>query len=139
MYDMDEGEWERLDAIARNGGVRAARFLLFVLAAVSVGLGLWLAVWGLADRGSLGTGGPPEWLLKATGGLGGCMGITFAAADAYVASALGAGRRWAWFAGIVLGALYVPTLVLPLGVLIVVGLTRPDTKALFGKRRKAAA
>ncbi len=41
-------------------------------------------------------------------------------------------RFWAWVAGIIIGGLYAPSLFLPLGVMILVGLLSEDSRMTFG-------
>jgi hypothetical protein len=41
-------------------------------------------------------------------------------------------RFWAWVAGIIVGGLYAPSLFLPFGVMILVGLLSADSRMAFG-------
>ena len=48
-------------------------------------------------------------------------------------------RYWAWIAGLVVGGLYVPSLFLPLGVMIFVGLLSDSTRKEFEQTNKTAS
>ncbi len=48
-------------------------------------------------------------------------------------------RFWAWVAGLILGALYAPSLFLPLGVMILVGLLAEGSRNEFGLQKKIAS
>jgi Kef-type K+ transport system membrane component KefB len=41
-------------------------------------------------------------------------------------------RYWAWVAGIIIGGLFIPSLFLPFGVMILVGLLHEDSRKAFG-------
>ena len=47
-------------------------------------------------------------------------------------------RFWAWIAGLIIGALYAPSLFLPLAVMILVGLLSEGARNEFGLQRKQA-
>jgi hypothetical protein len=47
-------------------------------------------------------------------------------------------RFWAWIAGLVVGALYAPSLFLPLGVMILVGLLSEGSRKEFGLQKAPA-
>lgn len=130
---MDEKEWERLDGIARDGWVRTARYLLIFIGVSYLFLGLVMALGFMlnADTLAAGDGQLPSWFFSLTGGFGGCCSGAFGIFNFVAASGLSNGRKWAWYLGLVLGAMYIPSGCLPLGALIVFGLMRDSTRARF--------
>jgi hypothetical protein len=55
-----------------------------------------------------------------------------AAANFVLAWGLGAGRRWAWWGSLFLGAIYAASICLPFGLLILIPLWKPSVKRHFG-------
>ena len=45
-------------------------------------------------------------------------------------------KFWAWIAGLIIGALYAPSLFLPLGIMILVGLLAEGSRNEFGMQKK---
>ncbi len=58
-----------------------------------------------------------------------CGGL--AALNFVAARGLAQGKRWAWIVGVVLGALYAPSICFPLGVVILYGLLREPVRKRF--------
>lgn len=56
------------------------------------------------------------------------FGCAFAVFIELVASALKKGKYWAWIASICLAGLYLPSAFLPLGIFMLIGLLKEDTK-----------
>lgn len=47
-------------------------------------------------------------------------------------------KYWAWIGGLIIGAMYAPSLFLPLGIMILIGLLSADSRAEFGVDTKNA-
>lgn len=72
-------------------------------------------------------------LPAAFGWVLGVVLLVVAAANVLAAWGLGRRAKWAWFLGLILGAIYLPSGCLPIGALILYGLLRDDTrKACLG-------
>lgn len=82
---------------------------------------------------------PPEARVEPTvqyiliGGIGltALISLVIGALNFVAARGLVNGRKWAWFLSLVIGAIYAPSACLPLGVVILYGLLREDTRTLF--------
>ncbi len=48
-----------------------------------------------------------------------------------VANALANGSKWSWYAGIVIGLMYLPSCCFPIGALVLVGLLRPSVRQAY--------
>lgn len=70
----------------------------------------------------------PIWLGACTG----LLALGFAVAIEVVVRGLIRRKFWAWIAGLCLSGLYVPSLFLPLGVMGLIGLLDPTSRAAFG-------
>jgi hypothetical protein len=74
--------------------------------------------------------------------LGVCSGLIivgFAVFIEIVARALNRRRFWAWVAGLCVSGLYIPSLFLPLGVMGLIGLLDPASRAAFGVGSKSTS
>jgi hypothetical protein len=71
------------------------------------------------------------WFGAGFGLLGGLCSGGIGALNAAVAVGLGRGSKWAWFGGLILGGLYLPSICLPFGAAIFVALLQADARALF--------
>ena len=70
----------------------------------------------------------PIWIGICTG----LLTVGFAVFLEIVVRSLQRRKFWAWVAGLCLSGLYVPSLFLPLGVMGLIGLLDPATRAAFG-------
>ena len=67
--------------------------------------------------------GSGAFMLCCSGGFG---IFNFAAA-----SGLKKGRAWAWYASMIMGAMYAPSICLPFGAVMLYGLLQPGARAVF--------
>lgn len=118
--------------LASDGWLKAARYSLVftgVCYLLLVPLGPFIAMSEFheahAPRGfNLGfTIGFTLMLLVVGGGL--------AAANFVAARGIKNGKRWAWLTGVILGALYAPSICLPFGVVILYGLLREPVRNFY--------
>ena len=70
----------------------------------------------------------PVWISVCTG----LLGFGFAVFTEIVVRALNRRKFWAWVAGLCISGVYVPSLFLPLGVMGLMGLLDPASRAAFG-------
>ena len=70
----------------------------------------------------------PIWIGICTG----LLTIGFAVLIEIVVRALNRRRFWAWVAGLCISGLYIPSLFLPLGIMGLIGLLDPVSRAAFG-------
>ena len=61
--------------------------------------------------------------LLCSGGIG--------ALNVAVAVGLGRGSKWAWFGGLILGGIYLPSICLPFGVVIFLALLQTEARGLY--------
>ncbi|MCO4743822.1 MAG: hypothetical protein KC912_03470 [Proteobacteria bacterium] len=67
----------------------------------------------------------------AYGVAGSCCALPFALFHFVTASNLSSAKKWSWFAGVVLGAIYVPSLCFPVGAIVLFGLLQTDVRKRF--------
>jgi len=77
----------------------------------------------------------PIWIGICTG----LLSVGFAVFVEIVVQGLKRRKFWAWVAGLCLSGLYVPSLFLPLGVMGLIGLLDPASRAAFGVGSKPAS
>ncbi|HLE03353.1 MAG TPA: hypothetical protein VI729_01900 [Anaerolineales bacterium] len=77
----------------------------------------------------------PIWISVCTG----LLGFGFAVFIEIVVRALNRRKFWAWVAGLCLSGLYIPSLFLPLGVMGLIGLLDPASRAEFGVGPKSTS
>lgn len=125
---MDEYEYERLTIINNDGLLGAARGFMWFSGFMYLILGCLLGY----NFGSTGLPDGPEWLSVL---LGFCIFAVFAflsMVNFIVVNSLANGSKWAWYAGMVLAVLYLPSCCFPFGALMIVGFARAPVRRAYG-------
>jgi hypothetical protein len=109
------------------------RLILFFTGACYVFLGLALgALFAFTPVLAESGGDPPPpafgWFMGAVMALF-CSG--FGAMNFVAAWGLGRGEKWGWVIGLILGAMYAPSICLPIGALLLYGLLNERTRRRF--------
>lgn len=121
-------EYERLTIINNDGLLGASRGILWFC-------GFMYLIVGCLSGYNFGSGGlpdAPQWLAVLSGVLVFGVAAFFALVNFIVANSLANGSKWAWYAGMVLGVLYIPSCCFPFGVLMVAGLVRGPVRQAYG-------
>jgi hypothetical protein len=58
-------------------------------------------------------------------------GVGFGVFNLVTAAGLGRGAKWAWFASVIIGAIYAPSCCLPFGAVVLHGMLNEKTRRLF--------
>ena len=116
-----------------TGRIRLAILALRISEGIYVLLGLCLPISMISVK-EIGDE-YPMWLGVCTA----LLIIGFAVFIEIVARALNRRQFWAWVAGLCISGLYIPSLFLPLGVMGLVGLLDPASRAAFGVGSKSTS
>lgn len=121
-------ELDKATIINNDGLLSSARGLIWLSAFLFLIVG---CAGGYRFGTTEGSGLPDAvWML-----IGFCFMLTcafFAILNFIVANGLLSGKKWAWYGGIGLALLYVPSCCFPLGALIVIGLVRTKVRQAYG-------
>lgn len=121
-------EYERLTIINNDGLLGAARGIMWFSGFMYLILGCLSGY----NFGSTGMPDAPQWLAVV---LGFCIFGIFAflsMVNFIVANSLANGSKWAWYAGMVLSVLYLPSCCFPFGALMIAGLVRAPVRQAYG-------
>lgn len=112
----------------RKPSLRLVTFSLWTSSALYVLSGLAMAVF-FAFMAKEEKDGAIAFIILGFASLGACLGMAVFAG--VVAWQLGERKFWAWICALILGGLYVPSLFIVLGVLVLLGALRRDVVAWF--------
>lgn len=131
-YDPPSDPEERLIEIALDPWVNRARWILWFCGIVYLLLGL---VTGPITAGLVTDPEMPQWLSIVI--LLGCTLFTFAICGGIgllnlaTANGLGRGSKWAWYAALVIGGLYLPSGCCLFGGVLMAAMLNDKTRRLF--------
>lgn len=131
MYDISPEEFDRLDAIRNDGPVTWSRWIISLVGVVNVLVAISFLLTFLLKGVPEGTPAWYLWATRAAGPFGCCIWSVGGILAFSASSRLFDGKKLGWYLGVFFGALCIPSLCLPFGLLVVWALTRKKIRTLF--------